>query len=120
MGNILQTLSDLWEMLQDMLPDLLRTWPAPALQHMRLGPPDSQDNALMVRDPPCYLVSVAHGYVRVQLQTFTWEAEHEQMSWWRHIEDEMPTLAALGVTQLWLPPPNKAMRPVSAFPRPSS
>jgi hypothetical protein len=35
------------------------------------------------------------------------------MSWWKHIEDEVPALARMGVTQLWLPPPNKAMRPVS-------
>ncbi|OJT11485.1 Glucan 1,4-alpha-maltohexaosidase [Trametes pubescens] len=32
------------------------------------------------------------------------------MSWWRHFESEVPNLAALGVTQVWLPPPNKAMR----------
>jgi hypothetical protein len=45
---------------------------------------------------------------------FTWEAKHENMSWWAHVADEMPALAALGVSQLWLPPPNKAMRPVSS------
>jgi hypothetical protein len=51
MDKILGILSELWEMLQDALPDLLRPWPAPALRHMRLSPPGSQDNALMVRDP---------------------------------------------------------------------
>lgn len=38
------------------------------------------------------------------------------MSWWRHFESEVPNLAALGVTQVWLPPPNKAMRKVSVCP----
>lgn len=48
----------------------------------------------------------------VQVQFFTWEACHPQMSWWRHFEAEVPNLAAMGVTQVWLPPPNKAMRKV--------
>jgi hypothetical protein len=52
MDAVREKLSELWEMLQDALPDLLRTWPLPALPHMRLGPPDSKDNALMVRDCP--------------------------------------------------------------------
>ncbi len=30
------------------------------------------------------------------------------MSWWKHFECEVPKLAELGVTQIWLPPPNKA------------
>ena len=30
------------------------------------------------------------------------------MSWWKHFENEVPQLARLGVTQVWLPPPNKA------------
>lgn len=34
------------------------------------------------------------------------------MSWWKHFETEVPALAELGVTQVWLPPPNKAMVPV--------
>jgi alpha-amylase len=29
------------------------------------------------------------------------------MSWWKHFESEVPQLAELGVTQVWLPPPNK-------------
>ncbi|KAI0775233.1 alpha amylase [Trametes elegans] len=43
-------------------------------------------------------------------QFFTWDCSHPHMSWWRHFESEVPQLAALGVTQVWLPPPNKAMR----------
>jgi hypothetical protein len=49
MVGLVEKLSELWEMLQDAFPDLLRTWPTPALQQMRLGPPDSPDNQLMVR-----------------------------------------------------------------------
>ncbi|KAI0749357.1 alpha amylase [Daedaleopsis nitida] len=73
--------------------ELLTFWryPHPALPNMRLNPRDTEDNALMV-------------------QFFTWEASHPQMSWWRHFEAEVPNLAAMGVTQVWLPPPNKAMR----------
>lgn len=36
------------------------------------------------------------------------------MSWWRHIEEEIPKLAEQGYTQIWLPPPNKAAELVSA------
>ncbi|KAI1797146.1 alpha amylase [Ganoderma leucocontextum] len=65
----------------------------PALSSMRLKGParDGDENALMV-------------------QFFTWEAEHPRMSWWKHFETEVPNLAAMGVSQVWLPPPNKAMR----------
>ncbi|PCH42422.1 glycoside hydrolase family 13 protein [Wolfiporia cocos MD-104 SS10] len=65
-------------------------YPPPALQGMRLGPPQSTDNTLM-------------------MQLFTWDAKHPEMSWWKHFEHEVPRLAQLGVTQVWLPPPNKAM-----------
>jgi alpha-amylase len=30
------------------------------------------------------------------------------MSWWKHLEAEIPALAKMGFTQIWLPPPNKA------------
>ncbi|KAJ7650240.1 glycoside hydrolase family 13 protein [Roridomyces roridus] len=55
---------------------------------MRLGPEGNPDNPLM-------------------LQFFTWDALHSELSWWKHLELEIPKLAAMGVTQLWLPPPNK-------------
>ncbi|KAH9945446.1 alpha amylase [Epithele typhae] len=74
--------------------ELLTFWryPPPAIPTMRLKPAgDDGDNALM-------------------MQFFTWEATHPEMSWWRHFETEVPTLAAMGITQVWLPPPNKAMR----------
>ncbi|KAG6873929.1 hypothetical protein C0995_008968 [Termitomyces sp. Mi166 len=59
-----------------------------ALPRMRLGP-ESSDNPLM-------------------LQFFTWQAKHDTLSWWRYLEAELPQLAKMGFTQLWLPPPNKA------------
>lgn len=37
------------------------------------------------------------------------------MSWWQHFESEVPQLAELGVTQVWLPPPNKAGSSVCAL-----
>ncbi|KAJ7475864.1 glycoside hydrolase family 13 protein [Mycena latifolia] len=62
--------------------------PAPALPRMRLGPEGNPDNPLM-------------------LQFFTWDAKHNNMSWWKHLESEIPKLAEMGFTQVWLPPPNK-------------
>ncbi|KAI0671713.1 alpha amylase [Trametes maxima] len=46
----------------------------------------------------------------LMFQFFTWDCNHPQLSWWKHFESEVPNLAQLGVTQVWLPPPNKAMR----------
>ncbi|GJE88650.1 alpha-amylase [Phanerochaete sordida] len=79
------------DLLRTWLQDLVQPWPQPALPNMRRGPPAHSDNPLMV-------------------QFFTWDCRHPEMSWWRHFEAEVPALAALGVTQVWLPPPNKAMR----------
>ncbi|KAJ7035075.1 glycoside hydrolase family 13 protein [Mycena alexandri] len=72
----------------------LKTWilgflpPPPALRRMRLGPEGNPNNPLM-------------------LQFFTWDTTHKDMSWWKHLECEIPRLAELGFTQIWLPPPNK-------------
>ncbi|KAI0367737.1 alpha amylase [Pilatotrama ljubarskyi] len=86
----------IWDVLTN---NLLLAWerlafwrnPPPALPNMRLSPKGGDENPLL-------------------LQFFTWESSHPQMSWWKHFESEVPDLAALGVTQVWLPPPNKAMR----------
>ncbi|KAI0280777.1 glycoside hydrolase family 13 protein [Russula aff. rugulosa BPL654] len=59
-----------------------------ALTRMSLGPDNYSGNALMI-------------------QFFTWNSAHPDMSWWKHFESEVPQLAELGVTQVWLPPPNK-------------
>ncbi|KZT20149.1 glycoside hydrolase family 13 protein [Neolentinus lepideus HHB14362 ss-1] len=66
------------------------TWPAPALPQMSLGPGSEGSNPLMV-------------------QFFTWDSEYPDMTWWQHFQAEVPKLQELGVTQVWLPPPNKAM-----------
>ncbi|KAI0049816.1 glycoside hydrolase family 13 protein [Auriscalpium vulgare] len=42
------------------------------------------------------------------LQFFTWDSLHPHVSWWKHFEAEVPSLADMGITQVWLPPPNKA------------
>lgn len=60
-----------------------------ALTRMSLGPDKNSGNALMI-------------------QFFTWESAHAEMSWWKHFACEISKLAELGVTQVWLPPPNKA------------
>ncbi|THH33212.1 hypothetical protein EUX98_g974 [Antrodiella citrinella] len=73
----------------------LPLYPPPALDKMRRGPnpgPLAGSNPLMI-------------------QFYTWEASHPDMSWWKHFENEVPVLAEMGITQVWLPPPNKAMVP---------
>ncbi|KAF8729375.1 hypothetical protein AX14_009784 [Amanita brunnescens Koide BX004] len=70
---------------------MLRASPA-ALNHMRLGPEDNPNNPLM-------------------LQFFTWDALHEDLSWWKHLEAEIVRLSEMGFTQVWIPPPNKAEVP---------
>ncbi|EGN99260.1 glycoside hydrolase family 13 protein [Serpula lacrymans var. lacrymans S7.3] len=82
-----RTISD----IKDKLYRKLGVWPPPALSGMQLGPDGSAQNPMM-------------------LQFFTWESKHENMSWWKHFEQEIPRLAELGFTQIWLPPPNKAMK----------
>ncbi|KAA1467518.1 glycoside hydrolase family 13 protein [Dentipellis sp. KUC8613] len=60
-----------------------------ALAGMDLGPKANTENPVM-------------------LQFFTWESAHPDMSWWKHLETEIPALAELGITQVWLPPAFKA------------
>ncbi|KAK7691063.1 hypothetical protein QCA50_006166 [Cerrena zonata] len=67
---------------------------SPALRSMRRGPMTS---------PP--------GPNPLMIQFFTWDSLHPDMSWWKHFESEVDNLADLGFTQVWLPPPNKAMVP---------
>ena len=50
---------------------------------------------------------------RFKLQFFTWNSKHDTMSWWKHLECEIPRLTQMGFTQVWLPPPNKAANKVS-------
>lgn len=71
----------------------------PALPGMQMKQDESEDNPLM-------------------MQFFTWDAakdwdktKHSTVSWWKYFEDEIPRLAQMGVTQVWLPPPNKAAVP---------
>ncbi|KZT00780.1 glycoside hydrolase family 13 protein [Laetiporus sulphureus 93-53] len=68
----------------------IRGYPPSSLASMRLGNEGRSQNALMV-------------------QFFTWNCRHPTLSWWKHFESEVPQLAEMGVTQVWLPPPNKAM-----------
>lgn len=47
-----------------------------------------------------------------QIQFFTWNGRHPDMSWWQHLAAEAPRLAELGFTQIWLPPAHKALSKV--------
>lgn len=51
-----------------------------------------------------------NGDNHLMVQFFEWESlPPPGISWWKHFENEVPRLASLGCTQVWLPPPNKAM-----------
>ncbi|KAF8320274.1 glycoside hydrolase family 13 protein [Clavulina sp. PMI_390] len=64
--------------------------PSNSLDQMDLGAPDGE-NPLM-------------------FQFFQWDTKGtDQESWWQIFAKEVPRLAELGVSQVWLPPPNKAM-----------
>ncbi|OJA12415.1 hypothetical protein AZE42_03391 [Rhizopogon vesiculosus] len=71
---------------------LLLRWVPPSLPAMQLGPEGSSQNPTMI-------------------QFFTWDAHHPDISWWEHFEKQVLPLVALGFTQVWLPPPHKAMVP---------
>lgn len=64
--------------------------PPDSLRSMNLGPPDT--NPLM-------------------LQFFEWNSIGPEpgVSWWSYFGRELENIAELGVTQVWLPPPNKGM-----------
>ncbi|KAH7921040.1 glycoside hydrolase family 13 protein, partial [Leucogyrophana mollusca] len=76
--------------LKKWLKDLVWKEYPPALSGMQLGAEGSSQNPLMI-------------------QFFTWDSRHRHMSWWEHFENEVPNLVDMGFTQVWLPPPNKAM-----------
>jgi hypothetical protein len=104
-------MADLIETLRNWVRDLLPHPPA-ALPGMCVRPDGSKDNGLMVWTNFAHANDDWH-HAMYQMQFFTWESKHPDMSWWEHFEKEVPYLAELGVTQIWLPPPNKAMVPVS-------
>jgi len=47
----------------------------------------------------------------VMLQAFYWDCpreEKKEFKWWRHVREQIPSLAEAGFTSLWLPPVHKA------------
>ena len=43
----------------------------------------------------------------VMLQAFYWDCpriEKKEFKWWKHVEKQIPALAEVGFTSLWLPP----------------
>ncbi|KAG2367846.1 glycoside hydrolase family 13 protein [Suillus spraguei] len=92
MNSVCFSTSLIYRQLRYWFDCLLLKWVPPSLPTMQLGPDGSSQNPTMV-------------------QFFTWDARHPDMSWWEHFAKEAPHLAALGFTQTWLPPPNKAMEP---------
>lgn len=85
-----------------------------ALTRMSLGPDNYSGNALMVKLslPVKFKSRSLTQFPKIQF--FTWDSAHPDMSWWKHFETEVPQLAEFGVTQVWLPPPNKGTSNVCA------
>lgn len=82
----------------------------PALSQMRLCSPESNQNALMVRQVALYSQNADDSVEKMQF--FTWDSRLEDMSLWKHLETESATLSSrFGVSQVWLPPPSKAAKP---------
>ena len=82
--------------------------PSIPLDMMDLGPTKNTENPVMVsllqrRDPRTNLLRLR------QIQFFTWDCKHPTLSWWKYFERTVPDLESLGFTQVWLPPPHKAM-----------
>jgi alpha-amylase len=47
----------------------------------------------------------------VMLQAFYWDCpreEKQEFKWWKHLTEQIPALAEVGFTSLWLPPVHKA------------
>ncbi len=86
------------------MPQMGRDFPG-ALTWMSLGPGNYSGNALMVKLSNFERALLPNPQPKIQF--FTWDSAHPDMSWWKHFESEVPQLAELGVTQVWLPPPNK-------------
>lgn len=78
------------------------------LATMDLGPAQNTENPVMVSSPQQrnpQTKCLCFG----QIQFFTWDCKHPKMSWWKYFEETVPDLESLGFTQVWLPPPHKAM-----------
>jgi len=46
----------------------------------------------------------------VMLQAFYWDcprAENREFQWWNYVREQIPSLAKVGFTSLWLPPVHK-------------
>jgi len=100
----MEALRTLWSILHDIFYGIAAPCP---LDDMDLGPTKNTENPVMVsclqrRNP--WMKYRFFG----QIQFFTWDCEHPQLSWWKYFERKVPDLESLGFTQVWLPPPNKA------------
>ena len=111
---MLYTVTEFFRWIADRIQNYLDPFPQPALPGMRLGPTASEKNAVMVCGVNrLYALALTYFVDYSQIQFFTWDCLHQSLSWWEHFEVEIPRLAELGITQVWLPPPNKAAEPVS-------
>lgn len=76
----------------------------PALDQMDTG--HNGDNHLMVHQSFLIVLSVfiLTLCLAPEVQFFEWESlPPPGISWWKHFENEVPRLASLGCTQVWLP-----------------
>ena len=78
------------------------------LDAMDLGPTTNTENPVMASFPHRPNPSMNPLHFR-QIQFFTWDCKHPNLSWWKFFETMVPDLESLGFTQVWLPPPHKAM-----------
>jgi len=47
----------------------------------------------------------------VIMQSFFWDCPHEdskEFQWWNYVRQQIPSMAKVGFTSLWLPPVHKA------------
>ena len=96
----------------------MRPWSSTALTDM-LPEGGDVENPLMVNTTKMRsVILVLLTLMTLQIQFYTWHIRGtEEISWWRHFEQETPRLKDMGVTHVWLPPPTKGSGVVCDIPR---
>lgn len=99
----MEGLKKLWSILNSVYDPMT----VPSLDAMDLGPSTNTENPLMVSFRSDEVPRLRYLHFE-QIQFFTWDCKHPQLSWWNYFEKTIPDLEGLGFTQVWLPPPHKA------------
>lgn len=94
--------------------------PAVVAAPMATAPAPANDNDPQQPPPPPPLLLPPVPYPQVVLlQTFGWNSHHkgaDGASFWRRLADAAPSIAALGTTHAWLPPPSASVAPEGYLP----